>query len=530
MNVLSANQYVHILDNDSGVVRIEIGPKRIALRANEEIIKTNDLSIIKEGQYCIIKNPYDYEQERNLMGERKIVCGPIALALHRNEYIERVSDVHILKYNQALRLRSLVEKKVLVDGKEKDLKAGDVYQITGPCRFVPDKDTEVLKTVDSIMINENEGIYVIDTETSEKSLVKGPKSYLMKATEELFYKQYTEMERAALGLGDASTYEATVIRLEKKQVVCVLDAERNETVINGPCSYILSAEQHVKCLHLSAGKPKRVKQIKAAKIMKGPDFTSDSFRVSTRDNAELQVLLTYKWEFLVDDSESHVMFRMTDFIGYVCATLNSRVRELAALFTFEEFHSGTVSLIRKHLFRESVVKVGEEERKVLGIYFDEIKLLISEIDVKEVSPVNNQINDLLNQSIKSNMKIVCNKMETEASREAQKEQLKAQAEIQKLREELIDIENENMQIEKLENARIDSLVVAEQTKTNIEVQEYKCGGDTTIELEHMKNMIELLGTEQGQKYLALKKAELANAIPEQMWYLNNDKLHSSLFQ
>lgn len=387
-----------------------------------------------------------------------------------------------------------------------------------------------MKTVNAIMINENEGIYVQDTETSEKKLVKGPACYILKATEELYYKQYTDMEKTALGLPTSSDYMATVIRLEKKQVVCVLDAERNERIINGPTSYILSPEEHVKCLWLSAGKPKQIKQIKAAKIMRGPDFVSDSFRVSTKDNAELSILLTYKWEFLVDESDSHVMFRMLDFIGYICATLMSRVRELAALFTFEEFHSGTVSLIRKHLFNESKVNVGNEEKSVLGIYFDEIKLLVSEIDVKSISPVNNQINDLLNQSIKSNMRIVCNKMETEASREAQKEQLKAEAEIQKLREELIGIENENLQVEKVEEAKIDSQVTYETTKANIEVQNYIKSTDAQIELSYMKGMIELLSTEQGRKYMELKKAEMASNIPDQVWYLNNEKIHSSLFQ
>ena len=518
MNVLSPNQYVHILDNDSGIVRIEVGPKRIALRSNETIIATHSLSMIKENQYCIIKNPYDYQSNKNMMGERCVVEGPKALALHRNEVIESISEVHILKPNQALRLRCLVDKKV----EDKSYKAGDVYQITGPCRFVPDKDTEVLKVVDPIMINENEGIYVQDTETSEKTLIKGPISYLLKATEELYNKEYTDMERSALGLSYYSSYEATVVRLEKKQVVCVLDAERNEKVINGPCSYILSPEESVKCLWLSAGKPKKIKQIKVAKVMRGPDFTTDSFRVSTRDNAELQCLISYKWEFLVDDSDSHVMFRMLDFIGYICNTLCSRVRELAAIFTFEQFHTGTVGLIRKHLFTDNKVMVGKEERIVNGIYFDEIKLLVSEFDVREVSPVNSQINDLLNQSIKSNMKIVCNKMETEASREAQKEQLKAEAEIQKLREELIGIENENLMIETLEEAKINSQVIAEQTKANITVQEYTHSTDAKIELDHMKGMIELLSSEQGKKYLALKKAQLLTSIPEQTWYLNND--------
>lgn len=56
MNVLNPNTYVHILDNDSGVVKIEIGPKRIALRANEAIINTQNLSIIKVSDHTTIQH------------------------------------------------------------------------------------------------------------------------------------------------------------------------------------------------------------------------------------------------------------------------------------------------------------------------------------------------------------------------------------------------------------------------------------------------------------------------------------------
>jgi major vault protein len=404
------------------------------------------------------------------------------------------------------------------DGKQ----AGTVWQVVGECKFIPNKYTEVLKPINAIQISDGEGIYVKNVETSAKKLVKGPCAYLLEANEELFHKQYSEMERAALGLGAQATYEATVVRLQKGEVMCILDAEKNEHILVGPVNYILDPEEHVKVLYLSAGKPKKPKQIKVAKVRIGPDFMSDKFEVRTKDNAQLSLLLTYKWEFIVDKSEAYKVFALPDFIGYSCTTLCSRIREEAAKFTFEEFHSKTVGLIRSVLFQDHIVSNTKGEKsKVHGLYFDEIKLLISEVDVKEVTPVNDEINNLLNQSIKSNMIIVCNKMEQDANLKSQKEKIKTSAEIQKLRQNLIDIQNENMSLEKIENAKIEGQVQILKAKAQKEAEELKKHAKAKIELDRMKSIINLLNTEAGEKYLELLRAQNFAAI-KQNWYVSSD--------
>jgi hypothetical protein len=152
----------------------------------------------------------------------------------------------------------------------------------------------------------------------------------------------------------------------------------------------------------------------------------DKFDVRTKDNAQLH--FTYKWEFLIEPSEVWKIFSLPDFIGYAATTLCSTVRE-EATYTFEQFHSRTVGIIRK-VFQEHTVRIGNETCQVTGTLFDEIKLFISEVDVKDVPPVNKEINSLLNQSIKSNMTIVCKKMEQEANREAEKQKIKAQSDIE----------------------------------------------------------------------------------------------------
>lgn len=329
-------------------------------------------------EYIVIKNPFDVKEKKYKMGQREVIVGPRALCLNYSESIEEDKrKVHILSKNQALRLMALADHE--------DKAAGSIWQVVGECRFIPNKYTQVLKPINAIMINEGEGIYVKNVETSAKKLVKGPCAYLLEANEELYNKPYSDMERQALTLPAQATYEATVVRLQKGEIMCVLDAEKNEHMLAGPLNYLLSPEEAVKVLWLSAGKPKKPKQIKAAKIRTGPDFMSDRFEVRTKDNAQLSLLLTYKWEFLVDKEESFKVFALPDFIGYACTTLCSRIREEAAKFTFEEFHGKTVGLIRKCMFQDHDVAIGKSGKRVKahGLLFEEQKLLISEVDVKD---------------------------------------------------------------------------------------------------------------------------------------------------
>jgi hypothetical protein len=213
----------------------------------------------------------------------------------------------------------------------------------------------VIKVLDSILINNNEGIYVINTETSEKRLIKGPISYLLTSKEELFEKKFSNLEIQALKLSSYPTHIATVINLLDGDVLCVLDAEKKEKIEIGPGYKILGPEEQVKVLHLSAKKPKVSNQIKAAIVKKGPSFMSDIFIVSTKDNCQLKMECTYKWEFMVDAEQSHLIFSTNDFIGYACNTLCSKIREEAAAFNFEEFHNKTVTILRDSLFKDNEI-------------------------------------------------------------------------------------------------------------------------------------------------------------------------------
>ncbi len=468
----------------------------------------------------MIKNPFDTTTNKNLMGERVVKTGPTVLYLRYGEILESKSKVYVLKKNQAIRLQSLQDHKDELDGTDKP--SGFIWQVEGPCKFIPNKYTKVIKTVDAILIEPESGIYVQSIETNEKKLVVGPCAYLLNATEELYIKAYSDLEAAALSLSPYGSSEATVIRLQKGQVICVLDIDKHEKIICGPGSYILGPDEVLKVLNLSGGKPKVPRQIIAAKIELGPAFMSDLFEVRTKDNAALRLLLTYKWQFLVNEKESYLAFSLPDFVGYICNTLCSKIREEAAKYLFEEFHTNTVAIIRKSLFRDvELVHEDGVKENAHGLLFDEIKLLISEVDVKSVDPSNPEINRLLNQSIKSNMRIVCQKLELEASLNAQKESIKEEANIQKLRESFIDIQNENFSLDKVEKAKIEGAALIEEAKAKKEAHVLKETAKLHTQLYKMQKTIELLDSEAGDRYLEYLKVMNMKKIP-QSWFINTD--------
>lgn len=295
-----------------------------------------------------------------------------------------------------------------------------------------------------------------------------------------------------------------------------------EKTIIGPCNYILGPQESVKVLWLSAGKPKVPYMIKAAVIKVGPDFVSDKFEIRTKDNAHLELLLTYKWEFLVEDVDAYKIFSVLDFIGYSCSTLCSRIREGAASFTFEQFQKGTVGNLRKLLFKkQSFTYASGKTVEVEGYLFKEIGLLISEVDVKKVEPVNKDINDLLNQSIKGNMKIVCNKMQQKATLDAKKVAISAKKEIGKLNEKLISIKNENYSLETIEKAKISGQALVERAKAQKEAAEIKEVSEIENQKLKIESILKLLSTPEGSKYLELQKIKNFSKVKQQ-WVLQSD--------
>jgi len=166
--VLLPNTYIYVQNTDTGEVRTETGPKRVVLHGNEKFYgDKKSCVILLRDQYVPVNNPYDPNQDKIIKGERSILVGPCAYAPQYQEIlVYPIQNALILSNNQAVRL----------------IKSnGEVTQMSGPCRYIPDKYTSIVKVIDAIHISDNEGIYIIDTNTSKKKLILGPQVFFIKS-------------------------------------------------------------------------------------------------------------------------------------------------------------------------------------------------------------------------------------------------------------------------------------------------------------------------------------------------------------
>ncbi|WP_287312621.1 hypothetical protein [Moorena sp. SIO1G6] len=55
---IKPQQFIHVLDNNTGVTRLEVGPQTITLRDHERLIlKPEPMIIVPPRYYCVVANP-----------------------------------------------------------------------------------------------------------------------------------------------------------------------------------------------------------------------------------------------------------------------------------------------------------------------------------------------------------------------------------------------------------------------------------------------------------------------------------------
>lgn len=199
-----------------------------------------------------------------------------------------------------------------------------------------------------------------------------------------------------------------------------------------------------------------------------------------------------------------------DYIGYACESLRSRIREVASKLEFEKFHTNATQMLASSLFANHNVTITrakkQEVEEVVGVLFSKFNFLVFELDVKNITPKDPQIAELLDQSIKSSMKILCKKLNENAEFEAAKEKLESDAEIARLNGNLIEIENANYCKEELEKAKISGAARIENTKATVQADELLENSQIEMSIAQMQEQMELLKGPSGLKYIEFVKA------------------------
>ncbi|RKH65752.1 hypothetical protein [Corallococcus aberystwythensis] len=476
------------------------GPGRYVPGESVTVVSLEKARVLKETEYCVILNPVDRATGRVQEGRRKVVSGPDVFFLEPGEALEGdVRRKHVLSELQGLKLQALDDLSENEGGEPRARKAGDTWIVRGPRTYVPSEKVLIHREISALSLGQGEGLYVRDLRSGKVSLIQGPCQFMPEAHQELHEKRLSPDAEALLGLtpplpppADAKEVRAPrlmiatekgdrtraiVLRIEDNTAVLINDFETNHARVEfGPAKVMLRPYEDVTVLDLSGSTPKRPRQLKVLMLRLGPDFATDLFEVATRDHARLRIKLSYKWQFDVqgDPEKDKAIFRVNDFIGYVCENLASRIRQVAAENEFETFHKNASVLIRRAIFGMDDAGRARKDR-----LFSENQLRIIDIDIKDIAPVDEKTALKLREAIDTNIQIQLDASRQEAQAAAELKRIRSEEERQLAdiashrkseaeRQSLIELQNRNHQLETLSRAKVEAEAQLERARVESE--------------------------------------------------------------
>jgi len=282
---------------------------------------------------------------------------------------------------------------------------------------------------------------------------------------------------------------------------------------------MLGPDEQFTIISLSGDQPKRPHVIKALSLLLGPDFMTDIVIVETSDHARLSLKLSYNWFFDIDKNkpeDTQQIFQVPDFVGDACKAIASRVRGAVASVSFDAFHKSSAKVIRQAVFgtEEASGKVKTQ------FHFSSNNLIITNIDIQSVEPVDQRTRDSLQKSVQLAIEITTKsqeaaarqdsaRLEQEALGRLERQKINDEAEAEKSRKHLIQLQAESAAVEstgqataeakaRAEAANIEGEAAVKQAQSAASATKIKSEAELTTmkakqlaDVEHIKALNEL---------------------------------------
>jgi major vault protein len=233
---LKPQQFIHILDNNTGVTRLELGPQTMTLQDHERLVlPPTPATIVPPQHYCIVKNPLmrdetgevavdRHGQVRLRYGDREIRLSQDPFPLYPGEQLDLdVTPLQVVETNEALLLRAIRDltatQTVAGESQTFTRSAGDEWLFEGPGTYIPRVEVEIVRTVNAIAIKTNQALKLqakqncIDRlgqvrRTGEEWLVREEGAYLPGVDEEVIavIQAFILTEQIALHLKAKRTF------------------------------------------------------------------------------------------------------------------------------------------------------------------------------------------------------------------------------------------------------------------------------------------------------------------------------------
>ncbi|XP_075302186.1 major vault protein isoform X2 [Opisthocomus hoazin] len=222
--------YVHVLDLNSNVTRVEVGPHTYIRQDHERVVfPPRRMVMVPPRHYCVVLNPAARDaagavlldgagQARLRHADLDIRLAQEPFPLYPGEELQQgVTPLQVVLADTALRLRALLDFK---DEDGNQFVAGDEWLFEGPGTYIPRKEVEVAETLQATVIGHNQAIRLrarkecLDRDgtrrvTGEEWLVKQVGAYLPGVYEEVVdvVDAYILTDKKALHLRATRTFE-----------------------------------------------------------------------------------------------------------------------------------------------------------------------------------------------------------------------------------------------------------------------------------------------------------------------------------
>lgn len=543
---------------------------------NERVINASvQLTVLGKGQYAVVLNPVGADGQPKY-GCKELRTGICTFFLHPTESLEGgIKTEHVLGKDEGLILYAKAAfEDVLPDGKKVRRAAGDRWMIRGPAAYTLPVEVRLVDRRKAIPLDENEGVYIRNLRTGRVRAHIG-KTVLLNEDEELWNKElpalvedlltrprYTKHLKMADDLGGRAPRNKSKVvtcNVPHNHFVQVYDfTSKKARVVRGPELVWLAPDEDLTVMSLSGGTPKQGDLIKTLCLFAGPDFATDMFVVETRDHARLKLHLSYNWLFDLDLPDiQRRMFNVPDFVGDMCKALAAKIRSAVASEPFDQFHLHANKIIKDAVFGEEKPEKAKKssseggaatassstsrgakdestseeddedttmasmgQRRHQRLAFDSNGLIITNVDIHSVDPVDQKTSEALTKSVQLAIEITTSSQEADARHHALSLEQAAKGKLERsiiedkrLAEgrvaELIKLECENAVVEAMGSSKAESQARAESAKieceTEVEIAKKRVQAATIVssaeldifkkrrelELVHKSNMLKL---------------------------------------
>ncbi|KAG5511372.1 hypothetical protein JKF63_07335 [Porcisia hertigi] len=494
-------------------------------------------------EYAIVHNPVDADGHCRF-GETLVRHGACTFFLQPGESMPHgVEKVLVVGKEEALLLEAVCEYQ---DGSE-TRQPGSRWMMRGPCEYTPANEVKLLEHRRVMALDENEGIYVMNTTTGKVRSVIG-RPYMLNVDEVLWEKNLPlaveellaspngsiqTSERNADFVSHREKYRIVRFNVQHNAAVQIYDYRKKEPrIVLGPSLVMLAPHEEFTVLSLSGGTPKAPNSVQSLQLFLGPRFSKDTIVVETSDHARLRLRLSYNWYFDIDRNRpSQKTFSVPDFIGDCCKTIASRVRGAVAAEDFDSFHRNSAKIIRTAVF--GVDEAGETKK---SLRFTANDFVVTNIDVQSSEPTDEKTRDSLQKSVQLAIEITTKSQEAAArhGNELKDQKAKGQLERQKLADK-IEVENARTRWLELQarseavqasgqsvaeaKARAEALLIevrSEMQQAEMRAKAYRISAEAELEKLQQRQALELEYTRRQNEMDVAKARAAAEAEAEKV--------------